>query len=299
MGLERLTGGFGLIEGPVWHPEMGLIFSDVQFGGVHAMDPAGAVSTLFEHRRGIGGMALATIDGRRPTGLVVSGRNVAYKPFDGGDTVPLLERDVDRGLVGFNDITTDGAGRIYAGALAASPFDEAYRDGAHPPGGSLYLIDLDGSIRRVADDVLVTNGLGFSPDGETLYHADSRRGRVFRYRVADDGGLGPRCEFVTTEPGVPDGLVVSTDGSVWVAQAGGGGVGVYGPAGDRTGFIEIDEPMCTSLCFGGDDLCDLYIVSGSDGTDSDRAGSVYRYRTQFAGLPVPASPVPARTLGPI
>ena len=81
-------------------------------------------------------------------------------------------------------------------------------------------------------------------------------------------------------------LVVSQDGAVWVALAGGGhSVGVYEPSGKLRELIEIPLPMCTSVCFGGDDLKDLYIVSGSGGTDSDRAGAVFRVRTGVSGLP--------------
>ena len=133
----------------------------------------------------------------------------------------------------------------------------------------------------------LTNGLGFSPDGSRLYHSDSRRNTVFMYDVLGNGNLADKRPFAVTERGVPDGLVVSEDGAVWVALAGGGhGVAVYGSDGAEQRFIEIPEPMCTSVCFGGADLRSLYIVSGSDGSDSDRAGSVYVTRTEVAGLPV-------------
>lgn len=276
--MEALTEGYGLIEGPVWDTRRGLLFSDVLFGGVFALAADGAVSTLFEHRRGIGGMAL-----HEAGGLVVSGRNIAYKPFDGGATVTLLDRDTENDLVGFNDITTDSAGRLYAGSLGSSP---VFDDGREPQAGDLYLVDLDGSARKVAEDVQLTNGLGFSPDGSTLYHSDSRRQTVFKYSVAANGDLGEKIPFVTTERGSPDGLVVSEDGAVWVALAGGSGVGVFDADGNERAFIEIPIPMCTSVCFGGADLKDLYIVSGSNGTGKEKGGAVYRARADVAGVPV-------------
>ncbi len=277
--MRQLTQGYGLIEGPVWDATRGLIFSDVLFGGVFAMTPEGEVSTLFEHRRGIGGMAL-----HAGGGLVVSGRNIAYKPFAGGATEILLDRDEAQGNVGYNDITTDAAGRIYAGSLGASP---VFADGRKPQAGNLYLIDLDGSAKIVAEDIRLTNGLGFSPDGRKLYHSDSLRRTVSSYAVEESGDLGPKLTFVKTERGVPDGLVVSEDGAVWVALAsGGGGVAVFNPDGSQREHIDIPLPMCTSVCFGGDDLCDLYIVSGSDGADTEKAGAVYVYRSTVAGLPV-------------
>lgn len=282
--MEKCAEGYGLIEGPVWDPDRGLLFSDVLFGGVFCLSAEGTVSTVFEHRRGIGGMAL-----HEAGGLIVSGRNISYKPFDGGATVTVLDRDEEAGLVGFNDITTDDAGRIYAGGLGSSP---VFEDGRGPQVGDLYVIDLDGSARKVAGDVMLTNGLGFSPDGKTLYHSDTARSGIFKYDVYEDGSLGPKTMFAQTENGVPDGLVVSEDGAVWAALARNGkGVAVFEPSGAFREYIEIPLPMCTSVCFGGDDLKDLYIVTGSDGTGSDKAGAIFRVRTDVAGLPQPVARV--------
>ena len=109
---------------------------------------------------------------------------------------------------------------------------------------------------------------------------------------AADGSLGDKEPFATTPNGVPDGLVVSEDGAVWVALAGGGkGVGVFSADGSQRDFIEIPDPMCTSVCFGGDDLKTLYIVSGSQGAETDKSGAVYAYESAVAGVPVPIAKV--------
>jgi len=220
---------------------------------------------------------------------VVSGRNVAFKPFDGGATVTLLDRDEAAGNVGYNDITTDAAGRIYAGSLGSSP---VFDDGREPQAGDLYLIDLDGTARLVAGDVQLTNGLGLSPDGSRLYHSDSRRQTVFCYDVLEGGDLGEKRSHVNVVGGVPDGLAVSEDGAIWVALAGGGhGVAVYEPDGSLREHLRIPDPMCTSVCFGGADLQTLYVVSGSDGSPTDKHGAVYRYQADVAGVPVAAARV--------
>ena len=285
--MEALATGYGLVEGPLWVAGRGLLFSDVLNGGVFCIDPHGAVTSVFEHRRGIGVMAL-----HEANVLVVSGRNVRCKHFDGGSTVKIMYSDPDAGIVGFNDLTTDAAGRIYAGSLGSSP---VFEDGREPAAGELWLIDLDGSHRPVAPDIRLTNGLGFSPDGRTLYHSDSGVRSVNCYTVADNGDLGPKEVFVQTSEGVPDGLCVAQDGSVWVALAGGGhGVAVYAADGTRQDFLEIPVPMCTSVCFGGNDLKDLYVVSGSDGTGRENAGTVYRERVGVAGVPVAPARVALR-----
>ena len=274
--MEILASGYGLIEGPVWVPGAGLMFSDVHGGGVYGLAEDGAVTTVFPYRRGIGGMAL-----HADNGLVVGGRNIAFKSFTGADTVVLLDHDTENGNLGYNDLTTDAAGRVYAGSLGSPVFEEGEQIA-----GDLYLIDLDGSARVVAEDVLLTNGLGFSPDAKTLYHSDSRRQSVYRYAVAPNGDLGPKQPFASLENGAPDGLAVSVDGAVWVAVAGDGCVAVFEPNGTLRERIAVPMPMCTSVCFGGDDLKDLYVVTGSDGVDGDREGAVYRLPVPTPGLSV-------------
>ena len=277
--MEKLTEGYGLIEGPLWDDERGLIFSDVVFGGVFALSTSDEVSQIFEHRKGIGGMAA-----HEAGGLVVSGRNIAFKPFDGGATQIILDRNEAEGNLGYNDITTDSVGRIYAGSLGTST---VFEDEREPQSGDLYLIDLDGSARIVANDIRLTNGLGFSPDGKTLYHSDSQRKSVYCYPVEEDGSLGEKQLFVTVDKGIPDGLVVSEDGRVWVALAGGGGVGVFDAQSNKTDLIELPQPMCTSVCFGGSDRKTLYMVTGSENLGSqDRDGAVFKTATDVAGLPV-------------
>jgi gluconolactonase len=281
--MEQLAQGFGLVEGPVWDDQRGLVFSDVLAGGVYVLGADGRVSTLFPHRKGVGGMVQ-----HAEGGMVVSGREISFKPYPDdagrGGTVQILDRDPEHGNVGYNDITADARGRIYAGSLGNSP---VFQDGRAAADGGLFLIDVDGSARQVASGIGLTNGLGFSPDGRVLYHSDSRVRTVWRYDVAADGSLSPKVPFVRTADGVPDGLAVAVDGSVWVALAGGGhGVATFAPDGSPRGFLRIPVPMCTSLCFGGRDLRDLYIVSGSEGTGSERGGAVYRTRVDVAGLPV-------------
>ena len=281
--IEPICTGYGLVEGPVWHPDYGLLFSDVLFGGVYVLDSSGQVSSVFEHRRGIGGMAI-----HASGGVVMSGKNISFKRFGSNTSVLLLDRDPENGNVGYNDLTTDASGRVYVGSLGSSP---VFDDGLEPRAGDLYRIDLDGTSEIVANDVQLTNGLGFSPDSKSLYHSDSRRQQVYRYEVLEGGDLAPREVFCQFDEGAPDGLAIAEDGSIWIANAGAGGVAVYSANGDEVDFISINVPMCTSVCFGGEDLKTLYIVSGSNGTDSERAGGVYAHETSVAGLELPLARV--------
>src|SRR5882724_11289645 len=246
--MQQVATGYGLIEGPVWDPARGLYFSDVINGGVHLLDRAGKVVLAVPKRRGIGGMAL-----HESGGLIVGGRDIACVSLADGSTQPLLSLDAIPGATGFNDLTTDSAGRIYVGSLAFRVFG-----GEPPKPGHLHVIDLDGTMRTLSDGVMLTNGLGFSPDGKRLYHSDARAPLVRVYDVKADGSVGPSLspwrKFASLgDDRVPDGLKVASDGSVWVADAHGGRVAVFNADGTHRKDIAVPLPMVTSLCFAGDD----------------------------------------------
>jgi gluconolactonase len=280
--MREIVTGFGLIEGPVWDPAQGLYFSDVPNGGVHLLDRSGAVSLAVARRRGIGGIAL-----HAEGGLIVGGRDVAFVDLDGGIPRPILTQDQIPGSTGFNDLTTDAAGRVYVGSLAFRVFG-----GEAPQPGKLHVIDLDGRMRTLSDGVMLTNGLGFSPDGRRLYHSDSRANLVRVYEVMADGAVGPWRSFAEMGPdGVPDGLKVAADGSVWVADARLGRVAVFEADGSHRLDLPVPLPMVTSLCFGGDDLKDLYVVTGSDGAPNEASGTVFLTRVEVPGLPAPPARV--------
>jgi len=282
--MQQLATGYSLIEGPVWDATKGLYFSDVLGGGIYLLDRQDKISLAVPKRRGVGGMALHA-DG----GLVAGGRDIVHVSLADHSMKVLLDQKGAGNAVGFNDLTTDAMGRCYVGSIAYAIFR-----GEEPRPGNLYLIDRDGSVRQVSDGILLTNGLGFSPDGRRLYHSDAGRGLVRVYDVRSDGSLDHWRAFAAMGPGsVPDGLKVAADGSVWVADAHGGRVAVFWPDGRHRGDVAVPRPMVTSLCFGGGDLRDLYVVTGSRDGPSQACGAVYRVRSDVAGLPLPAARVRA------
>lgn len=270
--LELLTSGWGLIEGPRVDADDNFYFSDVPNGGVRRRRTDGEIEIVIPKRRGVGGMVFHA-DG----GLVVGGRNIQH--VKDGESRVLF----DPGLPGFNDLHTDALGRVYVGSLRMDPF----ADGTPTP-GELYRINLDGSAEQLYDGVNLTNGIGFSPDGSKLYHSDSVPGRVTVADVDGDAVTDKRT-FVEERGAVPDGLAVDVDGGVWVALAEGGRVQRYLADGTPDAAVEIPDPMVTSVCFGGADMMDMYIVTG--GSVEDVGGAVYRTRATVAGVPTPLARV--------
>ena len=157
-------------------------------------------------------------------------------------------------------------------------------DGPRTP-GECWLIDTDGTATELYGDIALTNGIGLSPDGAVLYHADTTRG-IWAHDY-DDGAVSGRRLFVRRDDLMPDGLAVDEDGTVWVADvSGSGAVRGFAPDGSEVGRVEVPASMVTSLCFGGSDRRDLYVVTGDNTAEPDRRGTIYRTRADVPGCDV-------------
>jgi sugar lactone lactonase YvrE len=277
MALELLADGYTFIEAPRVDARNNLYFSDIVLGGVYRRAPDGKIDHLIPDRTWIGGLAL-NADGR----LVLSGRGglVLFDPQTGRRET--LFDTLDGVAVGsINDIQPDGNGGLYAGMI-----DPAAQVLAKAEPQPLVHIAPDRRARRVAEGIKVTNGIGLSPDGRTLYQAETLEG-VLAYDRASDGTLTNR-RLVIQHP-LTDGLAIDAEGCVWIAAPTASAVVRFSPDGTLDRRIETPVRETTSLTFGGEDLRDLYIVTGSriDLPAYERTGRVYRMRSDVAGLPTP------------
>jgi gluconolactonase len=269
---EALATGYGLVEGPRDDGAGGLFFSDVTRGGVYHCDREGKVETVVPRRRGVGGIVR-----HAGGGLVISGRNVCH--VRDGETRVLLARD---DIPGFNDLFADGEGRVYVGSLRSDPF----RGGDRVP-GELYRIDAEGEGELVYEGVGLSNGIGLSPDGRWLYHADTSARCVSIHEV----GSTRRERFVSLDEGAPDGLCVDVEGGVWVASFGGGCVLRYRSDGVLDRRLGVPAQSVTSVSFGGSGGRDLFVVSADHTGDPSLGGCVFRARSEIAGLPAAAATI--------
>jgi gluconolactonase len=275
--LETLAYGYGLIEGPRVDAADNLYFSDVPNGGVYCRSPKGEVTTVIPRRRGVGGIALHA-DG----GVVVSGKNICH--VKEGQTRILFQRD---DIPGFNDIFTDSAGRVYAGSLRSDPFKE----GPRMP-GELWRIAGEEQVVEMYGNVGLTNGIGFSPGEKLIYHADSAGPHLIVHDVLPDGTMKNRRALAQMTGGtIPDGLCVDEAGCIWVAVYGGRCAARYTPEGKLDGKVEVPAKAVTSVCFGGKDRRDLYIVTADNTEVSERKGTIFRTRVETPGLAVPLARV--------
>jgi xylono-1,5-lactonase len=268
--LETLARGFGLAEGPCAAADGSVYFSDVLGGGVHRWTPDGEVTTVVPKRRGVGGIVLHA-DG----GVVVSGREVLH--VHDGESRVLLAAE---GVAGFNDMAADGGGRLYAGALRFRPFG-----GESPVPGEVWRIDREARATVLFGDIDWPNGIGFSPDGGTIYTSDYASGQVLAHDLGADDEARERRVFAQSPSGAADGLAVDVEGGVWVALGAGAGVARFWPDGRLDHVLDVPAGFVSSVCFGGDDLRDLYVTTAAEGDDPARAGALLRTRTDMPGLP--------------
>jgi sugar lactone lactonase YvrE len=212
--------------------------------------------------------------------IVAAGQGFLHLGSD-GSLRPIAE--VSPAGTRMNDGACDPQGRFWAGTLA---------DDFRPGGGALYRLDGDGNVEVIRRDLTISNGLGWSPDGATMYLADSGPGVVYAFTFDPGSGtLADDRPFVTIpeEVGTPDGLTVDTDGDVWVAIYGGGRIHRYSPAGVLREQLVVPAHQSTSCTFAGADLNRLYVTTATEGwSDAQRqaepgAGLVYRFDVDATG----------------
>ena len=286
--LERLVGGFGFIEGPLWLPDGHLLFTDI---------PGNAI------------MRWSEADGshvwRQPSGHA-NGLGLTA----GGDVVAC---EHDRSVIVRLDAA--GGGEVLASHFGSkelnSPNDLAVAaDGSilftdpHPAGrtadwgverpqeldfnGAFRLEPHGGAVALIAGDFAFPNGLCLSPDESILYVNDTLCVHIREFRLSSGWvvesdrvliTMGPEARMdgaliIPGDPtmdGLPDGMKCDARGNVWCS--GPGGIWVVSPAGDHLGTVEVPE-FAANLAWGGPDRSDLFVTAST---------TLYRIRTRVPG----------------
>lgn len=277
-----LDAGAELGEGPCWDADAHLlIWVDITRAVVHRFDPRTGRDEVFEVGQPVGA---AVPTSSRKIALAVSDGFALLDPKAARvERVADVERDIPETTI--NDGKCDPAGRFWAGTKDVE---------ARRPIGSLYRLDGDLRVTRVVTDVFLSNGLGWSPGGRTMYYVDSLRYAIDAFDFdANDGTVSSRRRLVELPRawGLPDGLTVDEEGSIWLAFWGGSAVRRISPDGDVAAAIGFPVSQVTSCAFGGEDLSELYVTSAKAGLSDDQrrhephAGGLFRLRPGVRGLP--------------
>ena len=276
-------------ESPLWHhDEQVLYWCDIPGRSLNRWDPVAArhQAWSFDTEPSCcvplegGGLLLAMRDGLWHFDVGSGERHrVAEPPYD-----PAVQR--------FNDGKADAQGRFWIGTI----------DDRRRPEAALYRLD-QGRVQRMADGITVSNGLAFSPDGRTMYWADTTAHTIFAFDVdAHQGSLSRRRVFqqfdarVQGQPlqaygGRPDGAAVDAEGGYWVAMFEGQRLLRLAPDGSPVAELRLPVLCPTMPCFGGADLKTLFVTTARENRPADElaaqplAGCVLQLQVEVPGLP--------------
>lgn len=330
--LTPVATGLGFPEGPVAMADGSLYFVEIQAQRVSRLLPDGKVERVVDVPGGPNGLAVGP-DGAIyicnnggvydfvPNRKVVPGLTVTVpaptrRPYAGGSIqrfdpatgtlTTLYDRCGDAKLLAPDDIVMDGNGGFWFTA-------SGYQDEEVLHKGALYHAKTDGTQLVKAATVPMANGVGLSPDGRTVYVADTLFGRLWAFEIESPGKVKPGLlqdvmpgGLVGVLPSIPlpdvvlkmlslpptlsrparsilqwvDSLAVDAAGRVWVGTLFAGGITIFDPAAGTTEFVPVPpDPFITNLCFGGHDMCDVWITASSTGT-------IYKGRSAQPGLPL-------------
>jgi sugar lactone lactonase YvrE len=246
-------------ESPVWDAARQRFLWLDQFGGTIHEARRGSAGDWHESRSWQLSRPLGGLVPRQQGGLMLgSGTEILSFEEESGATRLFTSLDADPAEVMLNEIKCDRLGRLWAGTRGTDVRSHGL--------GALYRVDPDRTVTRVLTDVSVSNGMDWSPDGETFYYIDSPTFTVAAFEYDPTAGtLKNRRTLLTFARGAsaPDGMTVDREGCLWVAIPGTGQVRRYSPYGKELTQVLVSAPVVSSCAFGGADERDLWITSAA------------------------------------
>ena len=275
--IEKLGEGFGWAEGPIWVKSGGyLLFTDVPGnkmwkwsakGGLEKfLDPSGATAPDENVWREAGANGLAILDGGNILIADTGNRSIQKLNLATKVKTPVATAFDGKKFSSPNDVTRMKSGVLF---FSDPPYGFKKFDAApekEMPFNGVYRVAADGTVTTVEKELYRPNGVALSPDERTLYVTQSEptKAIIMAYTLDANGNVtGKRLFQDVTDlvsdaaPGLPDGLTVAADGTIFTS--GPGGILVISKEGKRLGRINDGKP--TANCKFGDDGKTLYLTS--------------------------------------
>jgi len=289
MKIREITSGLQFPEGPVAMDDGSVLLVEIARGTLSRVTPDGRIHVVADLGGGPNGAAIGPdgavyvcnnggfrwateSDGcHRPIGQAddYSGGRIERVDLATGRFERLYDSVEGHGLRGPNDIVFDAAGGFYftdLGKVRALEMDR---------GGVFYATPDARSAKVIARPVMTPNGIGLSPDGKTLYYAETEAARVWAFDISapgvvrkDDWPSPHGGRMVCMAPGGHyqrfDSLALDAFGNICVATLMHGGISIVSPDGRSTSHVPLPDRFTTNLCFGGRDRRTAFVtLSGS------------------------------------
>ena len=286
---REMAKGLRFPEGPIAMADGSVVLVEIERGTLSRVDANGKLEVVAQTGGGPNGAAIGP-DGKcyvcnnggfnwhhesggymRPNGKGdnYSGGRIERVDLSSGRVEVLYTECDGEPLKGPNDIVFDGKRGFWFTDLG-----KVY--GRQMDRGAVYYARTDGSlIKEAVFPIITPNGCGLSPDGGTLYVAETETSRLWSFRITGEGELEKQPwpsvhggKIVAGLPGYQrfDSMAVEENGNVCVATLMRGGVSVISPSGEWLEFHEAPEHYCTNICFGGPDMRKAYITLSNYGT---------------------------------
>jgi len=264
-------------EGPVWdYSRDVLCWVDLTQGDIYEKDfSSGAVSVS-----NIGMMVGAIAPRLNKEGFAVACEDGFG--FWNGEQLDIVDESLSDSSLRMNDAKCDAKGRLWAGSNHKE----------FVPGlGKLHKWDSNLKSSIEASNLILPNGIGWSPDNKTMYLADSFAQKVYSAPYdLDEGDVGVFTEFISTSSGLPDGLAVDMEGCIWLAIWGESVVNRYDSKGNLIWVIPMPVSQPSSCAIGREGK--IYLTSARSGISAQQlkhqplAGSVFILETDIPGVPI-------------
>lgn len=262
-------------EGPLWHvPDGALYWTDILDRRVSRLTIA--TGTVDEWAMPeMTGWIVARRDA--PGFLIGAESGVKAATFEPFAVQPFA--DLPDHLPGnrMNDAKADRHGRVWAGSMKIA---------GDQPTGAFYRIDTDGAVTVADGPYTIANGPAISPDGDWLFHTDTARREIYRFRLHDDGALDDKRLWLRFERewGHPDGMTFDAEGGLWIAHWGGSRVSRFDAHARIERDIRLPATQITSMAFAGDALDRLFVTSASVDVDDPDGGALFEVDPGVRGL---------------
>lgn len=269
-------------EAPFWCvDEKVLYWVDIEGRSVLRIDPSNG-----EHRRFPQKFQVGCIIKRKGGGFVAgTDAGLVYLDENLGSPEIFADPEGDKPENRFNDGKCDRQGRFWAGSADIHEVEAS---------GALYRVNGAGNITEMQSGLIVSNGLGWSPDDRVMYLTDSGHRTIYAYDFAlESGAIENRRIFaeVSEADGLPDGLCVDAEGYVWSAHWDGWRITRYDPDGRIDRVINMPVPNVTSVAFGGENLDQMFVTSArmelteQQLKEAPLSGGLFRLDAGVRGLP--------------
>jgi len=286
---RQITTGLRFPEGPIALPDGSVLVVEIEGARLIKVLPDGRKEVVAQLGGGPNGAAMGPNnqvyvcnnggfnwvheeDGYlRPHGRADNYHNAGIQRVDlaTGKVEMLYTHCGDTPITGPNDIVFDGKGGFYFTEHGKS-YDRVMERGA------VFYAAEDGSfINEVAFPMITANGVGISPEGNTLYASETETGRVWAWPILQPGQLVKQPwpspnggKFIGGPIGYQrfDSMAIEENGNICVASLVAAGISVFSPEGELVEFWEAPEPYCTNICFGGEDMRTAFITLSGYGT---------------------------------